>query len=171
MYHGHLHDIFQSTVGIIFFGTPHWGADPRGFLQRVAEAVAKAAGFCVNEEIANTLVGRGERLRELLDEFNPLAYQQQWPIHSFQEQYGVKALNGKKVVEDTSSCLNFPTLEITEHIASNHMDMCRFSSLENVQYKKVAGSFKRILQLLSKPTFPTTGISLARSRKERSWIP
>lgn len=93
----HLHDIFKSTVGIIFFGTPHRGADPRAFLRRVAEAVAKAAGFCVNEDIANMLLGRGERLGELLDEFSPLAQHCQWTIHSFQEQYGLKALFGKKV--------------------------------------------------------------------------
>lgn len=28
----HLCGIFDSTIGLIFFGTPHGGADPRGFL-------------------------------------------------------------------------------------------------------------------------------------------
>lgn len=28
----HLRDIFESTIGIMFFGTPHGGADPRGIL-------------------------------------------------------------------------------------------------------------------------------------------
>jgi hypothetical protein len=38
-----------------------------------------------------------ERLRELRDEFSPMAHQEGWIIYSFQEQYGVSALNNKKV--------------------------------------------------------------------------
>lgn len=93
----HLHSIFTSTMGIMFFGTPHAGADPRGFLQRIAEKAIKAAGFSVNEQIVQALLPSSERLRELRDEFGPMAQQQDWIIHSFQEQFGVKLLNGHKV--------------------------------------------------------------------------
>jgi hypothetical protein len=93
----HLRGIFESTIGIIFFGTPHAGADPRGFLQRIAEKVIKAAGFSVNEQVLHTLLPSAERLRELRDDFGPMAQQQNWTIHSFQEQFGVKLLNGHKV--------------------------------------------------------------------------
>jgi hypothetical protein len=41
----HLRNIFKSTIGVMFFGTPHRGADPRGILQRIAEKAIKAAGF------------------------------------------------------------------------------------------------------------------------------
>ena len=80
-----------------FFGTPHGGADPRGFLQHIAEAVIKAAGIRVNEQIVNTLLPSAERLRELRNEFSPMAHQQDWMIHSFQEELGVMGLNGHKV--------------------------------------------------------------------------
>lgn len=93
----HLRDIFESTIGIMFFGTPHAGADPHGFLQHIAEKVMKAARFSVNEQIVNTLLPSSERLRELRDEFGPMAQEQNWIIHSFQEQFGVKALKGQKV--------------------------------------------------------------------------
>ena len=93
----HLHQIFESTIGIMFFGTPHNGADPLGFLQHVAENVAKAAGFSANKQIVDTLLPSAERLRELRDEFGPMAHQQGWIIHSFQEQVGVKLLSGHKV--------------------------------------------------------------------------
>jgi pimeloyl-ACP methyl ester carboxylesterase len=93
----HLRSVFDSTIGIIFFGTPHGGADPRGFLQHIAEAVIKAAGVRVNEQIVNTLLPSAERLRELRDEFSPMAHQQDWIIHSFQEELGVMGLNGHKV--------------------------------------------------------------------------
>lgn len=93
----HLRDVFESTVGIIFFGTPHGGADPRGLLQHIAEKAIKAAGFSVNEQIVNTLLPSAERLRELRDEFGPIAQEQNWILHSFQEQLGVGLLNGHKV--------------------------------------------------------------------------
>lgn len=93
----HLRAVFESTTGIMFFGTPHTGADPRGFLQHVAENLFKAVGFSVNEQIVNTLLPTAERLKELKDEFGPMAQEQDWVIHSFQEQYGIKLLNNRKV--------------------------------------------------------------------------
>ena len=81
----------------MFFGTPHGGADPRGLLELIAEKVVRAAEFTVNEQIVNTLLPTSERLRELRDKFAPMACQNKWIIYSFQEQYGVKLLNGKKV--------------------------------------------------------------------------
>lgn len=90
--------ICESTIGIIFFGTPHAGSDPRRFLHRIAEKVAKAAGFSVNEQIVNALLPSSERLRELRDEFGPMAQARSWIIHSFQEQCGVGLLSGEKVL-------------------------------------------------------------------------
>ena len=96
-HHSHLRQIYESTAAILFFGTPHGGADPRGFLEHIAEQVVRAVGFTVNEQVVNTLLPTSERLRELRDEFAPMARQNDWIIYSFQEQYGVQLLNGKKV--------------------------------------------------------------------------
>jgi hypothetical protein len=93
----HLHKIYNSTAAVVFFGTPHSGADPRSFIHHIAEKVIQAAGFSVNEQIVQTLLPTSERLRELRDEFSPMAHQEGWIIYSFQEQYGVSALNNKKV--------------------------------------------------------------------------
>jgi nitrogen-specific signal transduction histidine kinase len=82
---------------MMFFGTPHGGADPRGSLQRAAHLVAKAIGCTVNEQIVNVLLPSSERLRQLDDEFNSAAHEQQWNIHSFQEQLGIEILSGNKV--------------------------------------------------------------------------
>jgi hypothetical protein len=92
-----LHAVFESTIGIMFFGTPHGGADPRGFLQHIAEKAIRAAGFSVNKQIVDTLLPSAERLKELRDEFSPMAHQQGWIIHSFQEEIGVNLLSGNKV--------------------------------------------------------------------------
>lgn len=141
----HLHSVFNSTTGIIFFGTPHGGSDPRGILQSVAERVIKVVGFTVNQQIVNTLLPSSERLRELRDEFAPLASQQGWVVHSFQEQMGVKLLNGRKVVDDTSSYINAPEIEVTEHIGQNHMEMCRFTGSDDPEYRKVSSAITRLI--------------------------
>ncbi|KAL8901984.1 MAG: hypothetical protein Q9207_004927 [Kuettlingeria erythrocarpa] len=144
----HLHEIFKATSAIIFFGTPHGGADPRRVREHLIERVARAAGLTVNEQIVNTLLPTSERLRELRDEFGPLARRQNWVVYSFQEQYGVQLLGDRKVVEDVSSCLGNSELEIIQHIASNHMEMCRFSGLHDHEYTKVAAALEYIKNLL-----------------------
>ncbi|KAL8792151.1 MAG: hypothetical protein Q9195_005247 [Heterodermia aff. obscurata] len=146
----HLREIYVSTIGIMFFGTPHSGADPRGFFHRIAEKIFKAVGFTVDEQIVNSLLPSSERLKELRDVFGPRAYEQNWIIHSFQEQIGLKALGDHKVVEDTSSYLGLPTIEITEHIGRNHMEMCRFSGPNDLEYRKIAAALRRMTSSISK---------------------
>ncbi|KAL7621867.1 hypothetical protein AAE478_007367 [Parahypoxylon ruwenzoriense] len=161
----HLHGIFESTSGIIFFGTPHAGADPRSVLHRIAERAIKAAGFSVNEQIVSTLLPSAERLKELRDEFGPTAQEQNWAIHSFQEQIGVRLLNNHKVVDDTSSYLNAPAIEVTEHIGRDHMGMCRFTGIHDVEYKKVAAALHRMTGLLNKAS-GSGGATLDENRKQ-----
>lgn len=93
----HLHTVFQSTNGIMFFGTPHAGADPLGFLRGIVENVCKTVGFRVNQHIIDTLMPTSERLAELRREFGAMAVEREWKVHSFQERYGVQALNQHKV--------------------------------------------------------------------------
>ena len=95
-HHNHLRQIYECTAAIMFFGTPHGGADPRGLLVHITERVARAVGFTVNEQIVNTLLPTSERLKELRDDFGPMARQKDWIIYSFQEQYGVQFLGGQK---------------------------------------------------------------------------
>lgn len=92
----HLRSISTSTLGIIFFGTPHSGADPRGLLLHIAESVVRVFGLTANEKVLDGLLPSSERLRELRDNFGPMAHARGWAIHSFQEDLVVKAL-GRKV--------------------------------------------------------------------------
>jgi hypothetical protein len=106
-YQSHLKQISESTVGIMFFGTPHSGADPRGWIQHIAERIIKATGFTVNEQIVNTLFPSSERLRELRDEFKPIASRIGWIIYSFQEDHGVPLLGGKKVITSSQPSFSY----------------------------------------------------------------
>ncbi|KAL8364545.1 hypothetical protein RB595_003703 [Gaeumannomyces hyphopodioides] len=146
----HLRQVGSSTIGVVFFGTPHSGSDPRNTLLRVAESLIRGLGWTVNQAVVDCLLPSSERLRELRDEFPVIAQRKSWAIHSFQEQLGVKFLGGKKVVDDASSCLNYP-IEVTQHIASDHMDMCRFSGPTDPEYRKVASALQRILPSSHRP--------------------
>lgn len=88
--------IYESTTAVMFFGTPHGGADPRGSREKIVERVVRAAGFSVNEQIVNALLPNSERLQELRDTFAPMARASDWLVFSFQEQLGTPLLGGEK---------------------------------------------------------------------------
>ncbi|KAI1341151.1 hypothetical protein F5Y15DRAFT_25802 [Xylariaceae sp. FL0016] len=140
----------DSTSSILFFGTPHSGADPRSWIHHIAESIMKAVGLTVNQQMVQTLLPSSERLRELRDEFKLLVRKKGWIIYSFQEDHGVPALGNKKVVEDGSSCFGDVSIETSMHIHKNHMDMCRFDRLQDPEYVKVSKAFDRVLGELEK---------------------
>ncbi|KAH8890391.1 hypothetical protein GQ53DRAFT_842162 [Thozetella sp. PMI_491] len=141
-----LRKIFEATVGVIFFGTPHAGADPCGVVHDVVISLAKAIGFKVNDKIVEALSPSAEYLNQLRDEFVSMIDERGWLVHSFQEQYALSGFFGKKVVEDASSCIRHPAAEIVQHIGRNHRDMCRFSGSQDAEYQKVAAALKRIAE-------------------------
>ncbi len=63
----------------------------------IATKGMKALGFQVDEQMVDALLPSSERLKELRDEFGPMAREKNWIIYSFQEQHGTSALNGRKV--------------------------------------------------------------------------
>ena len=92
-----LRKVFDSTTGIVFFGTPHAGADPCGLVHNVITGLAKVLGFKVNEKIVNALSPSTEYLNQLSDDFVGMIDDENWLIHSFQEQYAMPGFLGKKV--------------------------------------------------------------------------
>lgn len=92
----HLHNISQSTVGVLFFGTPHRGADPFNITHHVLKALA---GFALqlNDGIVQTLLQGGDYLRSIQDSFVALSKRSRWTIFSFQEEYPLPGLFSKLV--------------------------------------------------------------------------
>lgn len=89
--------VFDSVIGVLFFGTPHGGADPRDLNHYILQSLAGILGVRANPNTIATLLPNSAELEQLRDEFLPMARQNQWVIFSFQEQKGVKFLNGKFV--------------------------------------------------------------------------
>jgi hypothetical protein len=61
-------------------------------------------GWRVNEKVLDTLIPSSELLRQLRDEFGPIAHEKKWIIHCFQEEYPVKGLNGKVGADGEIPC-------------------------------------------------------------------
>lgn len=97
IYQTEFHAVYEATVGILFFGTPHRGADPQGMVKSVAESVLRLAGYSINDQLVNSLLSNSERLKELREEFSKMRYSRNWRVYSFQEEYGLRRLNGRKV--------------------------------------------------------------------------
>lgn len=59
-----------------------------------------------------------------------------------------------------------PSLEITQHIASNHMDMCRFKGIDDPEFKKASAAITRIMakvfQFGHRSSLATRGLAVMR---------
>ena len=89
--------LYDSITALLFFGTPHSGADPRGWLELGIEKLARAVGVSANEPIVNFLLPNSEWLIHLRDNFVAMLDDRAWIIYSFQEDHGCFKLGGKKV--------------------------------------------------------------------------
>lgn len=78
-----LESVYKSAVGIICFGTPHGGADPRGIFHHVVQKISEALGFGANKQVVETLLPTSERLRELRNEFSTMVRERKWIVHCF----------------------------------------------------------------------------------------
>jgi hypothetical protein len=84
-----LRDIYQSTYGIIFFGTPHRGSS-YAQMGVLARDIAVAAGFDARDTLIRSLKPDAEMLSLLRQEFARMLYDRAFKIYSFQEGQGFK---------------------------------------------------------------------------------
>ncbi|KAK0665940.1 protein SERAC1 [Cercophora samala] len=114
------HDIGHATKGIVFFGTPHRGADAANTLAPVQKITA--IGWTMNRFLP-LLKSHSDGLREVSDEFRHFA--ERYALLSFYEQHihpGLRDL----VVDKSSSRMGIPH-EVTMMIGGNHSTMCKFA--------------------------------------------
>lgn len=53
----------------------------------------------------------------------------------------------EQIVEPSSARIGDPGREIVQSIDANHMDMCRFPSKDDPEYKKVSFEIKSLIEL------------------------
>ncbi|CAJ2508890.1 Uu.00g139160.m01.CDS01 [Anthostomella pinea] len=135
--------VYESTTNLLFFGTPHAGADPLNSTFRALTNLLQVLGLRVNHEIVQTLMPAAERLILLRDDFQSMINENDWVVHTFQEELAHTVLS-RKIVEDSSSCINDRRQERVVHIHADHVDMCRFSGNDDPEFRKVAAELRRV---------------------------
>jgi hypothetical protein len=71
----HLHSIYVSTYGILFFGTPHQGsskANLASFAQRIVDTLVPSKMTDTDSQLVDALNQGSEVLQDITDNFVPL---------------------------------------------------------------------------------------------------
>ncbi|KAN0112346.1 hypothetical protein V8E51_005297 [Hyaloscypha variabilis] len=129
-------DVYKSTQGIIFFGTPHKGSnDVKWGL--ILESIASAV-FDTNDKLIRALEPDNELLDKLARDFQDIVDEGNLRICSLLESTGKTGLpifNGK-VVPDSSASFGSRKFEHQDYIEKNHMNMCRFAGRDDGGYNR-----------------------------------
>ncbi|KAJ2987280.1 hypothetical protein NUW58_g4596 [Xylaria curta] len=140
----HLHSIYVSTYGILFFGTPHQGsgtANIATFVQRIVDVLVPSKLVDTQSQLLDALKEGSEVLQEITDNFVPLM--KHIRIYFFWEQE--KTDLGYKLDYVVSESSAAPILDNTDRagLRADHRSMCRFASRNSPGYKLVASSLLR----------------------------
>ncbi|KAI9855814.1 MAG: hypothetical protein M1813_009623 [Trichoglossum hirsutum] len=133
-----LQNIYNSTIAVIFLGTPHRGSQiaPWGI---IAKHIVAAVGFDTNARILRDLDMVSSALEFSKEEFSKILKLGTFQVCTFQEALGMKGMRGLngKVVDEFSSSLDDAS-ERKATINANHMAMCQFSNKDDDGYRKVS---------------------------------
>ncbi|CAJ2500091.1 Uu.00g029440.m01.CDS01 [Anthostomella pinea] len=140
----HLHSIYTSTYGIMFFGTPHQGSASASLgmaAQRMIEALVPSKLIDTNGQLLSALREGSEVLQDITDNFTPLI--QRFRVYFFWEQektdFGVKY---DYVVTESSAA---PILDNTDRagLRIDHRNMLKFASRNSPGYKLIVANILR----------------------------
>ncbi|KAM0800739.1 hypothetical protein BDR22DRAFT_932188 [Usnea florida] len=149
----HLQQVSSCTIGIVFLGTPHHGADAAAWA-KFGATVAKTIKH-VNTDIISVLESGSEMLARVQDGFHSLLRlrrreQSEIDVTCFFEELPLPI---GMVVDSQSAILpSYPSYGIH----ANHMDMTKFDDKDSAGYESVLGELRRWvkkLQLALDPKF------------------
>ncbi len=102
-----VHDIFVSTVAILFLGTPHRGSDKAG-IGEVVRRIASASGFDTTDHHLRALQINSPELERIHELFMKLYDERErhFKVLTFQEAKGITGTNYLKLNERASSLYN-----------------------------------------------------------------
>ncbi|GAP85018.2 hypothetical protein SAMD00023353_3900570 [Rosellinia necatrix] len=165
-------DIAKSTAAVVFMGTPHRGSQD---LSGIGEVVRKIASFSLmdtNPAALDTLGLKNTDLERNQEAFSRLWQQYNFRVKTFQEGFALTGVNighlNEKVVPNYSSIIG-DARECAETLEANHMEMCRFSGIDDPKYRKVAMEIRGIYDSainLASPITPITSAGQPRTEFE-----
>jgi len=140
----HLQSIYTCTYGIMFFGTPHHGADRAhllGIVTKLANAAIPRKVLDSEPGLISALSTESETLQNITEHFIPMM--KRFHIHFFWEQRktNLKAVNEYIVTSESAA----PTLPDTEKsaIPANHRDMVRFDGPKAPGFRTVMAALRQ----------------------------
>ncbi|KAI9687022.1 MAG: hypothetical protein M1822_002432 [Bathelium mastoideum] len=147
----HLRSIFDSTFGIIFFGTPHNGIEKETLLLPRYGHTPSPSQFMLN------LLKGSEMIQEIQDQFVPLS--KRFSIYNIWEQLESTIGGGQAHIVDESSAA--PPWDNVERcgLMSDHSGMVNFKSPADPGYRVILEALTRYIRLSP---------SLIRSRWENA---
>ncbi|KAK0706162.1 Alpha/Beta hydrolase protein, partial [Lasiosphaeria miniovina] len=137
-------DIAESTKGIVFFGTPHKGADAATWARHISN-IAQAIMHQPPANFLRTLERHSPDLHKISEDFRP--YTPQYAITSFYEQHAMTGL-GTVVVGKMSAVLHLPNEEATM-MGGDHREMCKFGG-NDPRFNQVWKAIRRSSRGVSK---------------------
>lgn len=147
-----LKNVVTSISAVIFLGTPHRGSGELATLGDRARSMISAFRMKTNPAILDALRLKTKDLERAQEAFSTVWSQYDFRVKTFQEGLGLTGLNfgpfGKKVVPDFSSLLG-DVRERAETIQANHMEMCRFTGLDDPNYERLCGEITLIYDWLA----------------------
>ena len=145
------YDLSSLCSGIIFFGTPHRGAND-AYWGQILSNIVGAIQVDTNSSILRDLEpsSGSSKLEELRLNFMDILDDGHIKIYSFQESAGKTGIKlaGGKVVPDESSSFDSRRFEEVDTINANHMNMCRFRSKDDDGYIKFVGALAGCLKTI-----------------------
>lgn len=142
----HLHSVFTSTFGLIFFGTPHEG------IQKANWSMLARGWKGILKDRSNLLISiekKSETLENITEQFAPLL--KHFHVHNFWEKLETsRALTRGLIVTPFSAA---PAWDDTGRsgLPGTHSGMCKFRDREEPGYKAIRGIISRF-QKLAGPT-------------------
>lgn len=138
-----LEKVFWATRGIIFMGTPHAGAD----LAALAHSLASYFNIMrrTNVALLDSLRQDSDELTAAQQRFQTLLLKPEVniEIYCFFEEQAVTAIG--TIVPERSAVLSQYG---NQSIAANHMDMTKFSNVNDGGYQKVLNRVKDIIEVI-----------------------
>ncbi|KAF2425307.1 hypothetical protein EJ08DRAFT_672080 [Tothia fuscella] len=139
----HLHSIYISTYGLLFFGTPHHGSSKAHLLSSLTKlaCLAPSRGLQIEPALLQALKTESETLQNITDQFVPLMSRFRIVFY-WETQKTDLGYTKDYIVEQTSAA---PCMESTTSagIAADHKGMCRFDSKSDQAFRNVVSELKR----------------------------
>ncbi|RYP74219.1 hypothetical protein DL771_003152 [Monosporascus sp. 5C6A] len=119
--HASIREISECTKGIVFFGTPHRGADDAKWAALIGGILSTTIGR-PPPQLLDTLYTNSEGLMKISEDFRPIA--KNYAIASFYEEHVHRVL-GHLIVDKISAVMGL-SHEETMMMGGTHSSMCKF---------------------------------------------